>query len=160
MLERVRRSGRLPILAIVLVVGIAVVALVVRGVKLLDRDDPPDPCRSPRAAPPAETALMPAGLSFDEIGTVTGVTTGERTVTVEAITTKPLDEATVLIQDAVTDAGYRPAGIDNEGIEAEVFFTTSSFAAGQARVRPSACGGRWDIELVLLDRNARSSPGS
>jgi hypothetical protein len=35
--------------------------------------DPDDPCPEPSAAPPAQTALLPAGLSFDQIGTVTGV---------------------------------------------------------------------------------------
>jgi hypothetical protein len=63
---------------------------------------------------------------------------------VQAVTTKPLDEVAVLIQDAVTAAGYRPAGMDNEGFEAEVFFTTGLYAAGQARVRRAACEGRWD----------------
>ncbi len=106
------------------------------------------------AAPPAETALMPAGLSFDQIGTVTRVRKNERHVMVQAVTTKPLDEVTVLIQDAVTAAGYRPAGMDNEGFEAEVFFTTGPYAAGQARVRQFGCEGRWDIDLVLIDRAA------
>ena len=100
---------------------------------------------------------MPAGLSFDQIGTVTRVRKDERNVMVQAVTTKPIDEVTVLIQDAVTAAGYRPAGMDNEGFEAEVFFTTGSYAAGQARVRQFGCEGRWDIDLVLLDRDAKPS---
>jgi hypothetical protein len=142
------------------VAGIAVAALVVvLSAKVLDADDPmADPCRAPSAAPPAETALMPAGLSFDRIGTVTRVQKNERHVMVQAVTTKPIDEVTVLIQDAVTAAGYRPAGMDNEGFEAEVFFTTGSYAAGQARVRQFGCEGRWDIDLVLLDRDAKPSP--
>jgi hypothetical protein len=136
------------------VVGLAAAALVVvLGVTALVRHDPvADPCQAPSAAPPAERALMPAGLSFGQIGTVTRVRKDERHVMVQAFTTKPLDEVTVLIQDAVTAAGYRPAGMDNEGFEAEVFFTTGSYAAGQARVRQFGCEGRWDIDLVLLDR--------
>jgi len=153
MLDRFRRRRRSAVLAAVLVVGVAVTAVVVRGVQLLAGDDPADPCQAPRTAPPAETELMPAGLSFDDIGPVTRVTKENRILTVEAVTTKPLDEVTVLIQDAVTAAGYRPAGMENEGIEAEVFFTTGSFAAGQARVRRGLCERRWDIDLVLLDRN-------
>ncbi len=94
----------------------------------------------PAAAPAAETALMPAGLSFEEIGTVTSVRRVATEVTIQAVTSKPLDEATVLIQDAVTAAGYRFAGMDSEGSEAEVFFTTGSYAAGQARVRPRLRG--------------------
>ncbi|HEU4349364.1 MAG TPA: hypothetical protein VFR35_16430 [Actinoplanes sp.] len=74
------------------------------------------------------------------------------------MTTKPLDEVTVLIQDAVTAAGYHPAGMDNEGHEAEVFFTTGSYAAGQAHVRRADCEGQWDIELVLVDPDAVPSP--
>ena len=125
--------------------------LVVLSARVLDVDDP---CDAPSAAPSAETALMPAGLSFDQIGTVTRVRKDARYVTVQAVTTKPIEEVTVLIQDAVTAAGYRPAGMDNEGFEAEVFFTTGSYAAGQARVQQSGCAGRWDINLVLLDRDA------
>jgi hypothetical protein len=138
------------------VVAIAVAALlVVLSAKALGVGDPADDaCQAPSAAPAAETALMPAGLSFDQIGTVTRVRKDERHVWVQAITTKPIDEVTVLIQDAVTAAGYRPAGMDNEGFEAEVFFTTGSYAAGQARVRQFGCEGRWDIDLVLIDRDA------
>ena len=44
------------------------------------------------------------------------------------MTDRPLDEATVLLQDAVTAAGYRPAGMDDEGT--------------------------WDVELVLVDPEA------
>ena len=95
---------------------------------------------------------MPDGLSFDQIGTVTSVTKDENNVNMQAVTTKPLDEVTVLIQDAVTAAGYDPAGMDNEGDEAEVFFQAGSVAAGQARVEESDCEGRWDIDLDLLDR--------
>jgi hypothetical protein len=143
------------------VAGVAVAALlVVLGAKVLYADDPvADPCQAPSAAPPAETALMPPGLSFDQIGTVTRVRKDEGHVMVQAFTTKPLDEVTVLIQDAVTAAGYRPAGMDNEGFEAEVFFTSASgsYAAGQARVAQFGCEGRWDIDLVLIDRDAEPS---
>lgn len=118
----------------------------------VERQD--DPCKDPRAAPAAEKALMPGELSFDGIGPVTRVSKDGRYLTVFAVTTKPLDEATVLIQDAVTAAGYRPGGMDNEGFEAEVFFTTGPYAAGQARLRRSACKGRWEIDLVLLERPA------
>jgi hypothetical protein len=101
---------------------------------------------------------MPAGLSFDQVGTVTHVLRTQGHVTVQAVTTKPLDEVTVLIQDAVTAAGYRPAGMDNEGFEAEVFFTSGSYAAGQALVRRAECEGRWDINLVLIDPAVAPSP--
>ena len=125
------------------------------GRKGARRDDPHDPCQAPRAAPAAETALLPDGLSFDRIGTVTRVRKDKLHVMVQAVTRKPIDEVTVLIQDAVTAAGYRPAGMDNEGFEAEVFFTKGPYAAGQALVRGTACKGRWDISLVLLDRAHR-----
>jgi hypothetical protein len=152
MLERLRRHGRLT------VVAIAVAALVVVGAIALDRGGPHDPCEGPSAARPAETALMPAALSFDRIGTVTRVRRNDRHLIVHAVTTRPIDQITVLLQDAVTAAGYRPAGMDNEGFEAEVFFSTDVYAAGQALVRRSACEGRWDITLVLLDLRPGPSP--
>ena len=115
-------------------------------------------CGDPAPAPSAETALMPSGLTFERVGTVTHVARIGGNVTVRAVANKPLDELTVLIQDAVTAVGYQPSGMDNEGDEAEVFFTSSSFAAGQANVRQSDCAGRWNIELVLVD--LRSIPSS
>jgi hypothetical protein len=115
-------------------------------------------CPAPQAAAPAEVALLPEGLSFDAIGTVTRVVSTEGHLNVRAVTDRPLDEVTVLVQDAVTAAGYRPAGMDNEGFEAEVFFTSGTYAAGQALVRRADCEGRWDIDLVLVDPSA--VPGS
>lgn len=132
--------------------GVAVAVLVVVGVKALAGGDSDDPCRAPEAAPAAQTMLMPDGLSFDQVGTVTRVTRDGDNVNVQAVSAKPLDELTVEIQDAVTAAGYRPAGMDSESDEAEVFFTTGSLAAGQARVKEGDCEGQWDIDLVLLDR--------
>ena len=123
-------------------------------------DDGGTACK-PAAAPESELALMPSGLSFEDVGTVTHVSHGDRHTTVKAVATKPLDELTVLIQDAVTAAGYRPGGMDNEGHEAEVFFATAngSVAAGQAVVvRSRACEGQWEIDLALLDRDATASP--
>jgi hypothetical protein len=151
-----RALRRRPLWLVASLVGIAAAALAV-VVLNAGIGDAADACKAPSAAPPAERALMPAGLSFDRIGTVTSVRKDRTDVTVEAVSMKPLDELTVLIQNAVTAAGYRPAGMDNEGIEAEVFFTTGSYAAGQARVRQSFCGGGWDIDLVLLDRNVGRS---
>jgi hypothetical protein len=122
-----------------------------------DGDDSASACKTPATAPQSELARMPSGLSFDSIGTVTGVSSEDRHTTVKAVATKPLDELTVLIQDAVTAAGYRPSGMDNEGDEAEVFFTTAkgSVAAGQAVVEPrSDCEGQWEIDLALLDPDA------
>src|SRR5690349_1723465 len=111
----------------------------------------PATCAAPAAAPATETALLPDGLSFAGIGTITHVVSTDGHLTVQAVTDKPIDEVTVLIQDAVTAAGYRPAGMDNEGFEAEVFFTAGDYAAGQALVRRSDCDGRWDVDLVLVE---------
>jgi hypothetical protein len=141
-------------------VGAAAVLLVaLAGCSGGSEDDAGVPaCPAPSAAPPAEIALMPAKLSFDKIGTVTHVVRTTGNFTVQAVTTKPLNEVTVLIQDAVTAAGYRPAGMDNEGDEAEVFFTAGSLAAGQARLERGRCGGQWDIDLTLIDPAATPTP--
>ena len=158
--------------------GIAVTALVA-ALAACSGGDGDVACRTPSSAPAAETALMPAGLSLDEIGTVTDVRKPEGLVMVHAVTSKPIDEVTVLLQDAVTAAGYRPAGMDNEGFEAEVFFNAGRYAAGQARVRRGDCRRppppagllpastarpqdgaqvRWDIDLVLVDLDAVPAP--
>jgi hypothetical protein len=135
------------------IAGVAVAGLLAfGGVKAFDRDRPYDPCPPPTAAPRTQIALLPAGLSFAGIGTVTHVRKDRRNVTVRAVTTRPLNEVTVLIQDAVTAAGYQPAGMDNEGFEAEVFFNAGTYAGGLARLR--RCRTRWDVDLVLLRRDA------
>ncbi|MGL5930817.1 MAG: hypothetical protein ACRCY8_17945 [Dermatophilaceae bacterium] len=115
-------------------------------------------CAEVQEAPADEVALLPAGLSFDAVGPVTEVVRDDSYLTVRAVTDRPIDDATVRIQDAVTRAGYRPAGMDNEGFEAEVFFVSGTYAAGQAVVRRGDCAGRWDVELVLLDPDATRSP--
>jgi hypothetical protein len=135
-------------------VVLAVVSAVVLTACSPSSGDPAAACPDPTAAPAAQTALLPAGLSFAEVGTVTEVLSADGHLTVRAVTAKDLDEVTVLIQDAVTAAGYRPAGMDNEGFEAEVFFTSGTYAAGQALVRRAECEGRWDVELVLVDPTA------
>jgi hypothetical protein len=137
---------------------VAASLVVLAGCSIGSGGDADTACPVPSPAPPAQTALMPAGLSFDQIGTVTSVMSTAGHVTVRAVTTKPIDEVTVLIQDAVTAAGYRPAGMDNEGFEAEVFFTSGSYAAGQALVRRAECEGQWDIDLVLIDPDTVPSP--
>jgi hypothetical protein len=136
-------------------VGIAALLLVLAGCSSKPDGGADAGCATPSPAPAAETALMPAGLSFDKVGTVTHVQTTGGNVTVRAVSSKPINEVTVLIQDAVTAAGYRPAGMDNEGDEAEVFFNSSgSIAAGQATVREAECEGQWNIDLVLIDPKA------
>jgi len=146
MVERRFRRRQLLLLAI----PVVVLAFVVSFRAL----DPKNLCPAPSAAPQSELALMPAGLSLEGIGTVTDVRKDERYFRVKAFTTKPLDHVGVLIQEAVIAAGYRPAGIDTEGTETQVFFLRGSFAGGQATVRWAGCDGRSDIDLVLLDRNA------
>jgi hypothetical protein len=133
-------------------IGVVVAAVVIIGVIVLGGDDSAEACGTPEAAPASEIALMPEGMSFDQIGTVTSVQKDGDNIDLQAVTTKQLDEVTVLIQDAVTAAGYDPAGMDNEGDEAEVFFQAGTLAAGQAVVRETSCEGRWHIDLVLLDR--------
>ena len=118
------------------------------------RPDQADPCDAPSAASEAEISLLPPGLTLDGIATVTGVEKDGPYIDVRAVGTKPVAELAVLIQDAVLAAGYRPAGMEGDEFEAEVFFTLDSYAGGQARVQQAACAGRWDIELVLLDREA------
>lgn len=103
---------------------------------------------------------MPTGLSFEAIGPVTRVVNTDGHINVRAVSTQPIDDLTVAIQDAVTKAGYRPAGMDNEGFEAEVFFTAGTYAAGQALVRAGDCEGQWDIDLVLVDTTQLPSPGA
>ncbi len=138
----------------------AALSLVLAGCSTGSGEDAAAACPEPNPAPLDETALLPSGLSFDAIGTVTRVVSTEGHLTVQAVTAKPLDEVTVLIQDAVVAAGYRPAGMDNEGFEAEVFFTSGQYAAGQALVRRGDCDGQWDVELVLLDPAAVPSAPS
>jgi hypothetical protein len=134
--------------------GIAVAVLLVVGVKAFTGDDSGEACEVPAAAPAEETALMPDGLALDHVGTVTSVTRDGGTVTMQVVSSTPLDQLTVRIQDAVVAAGYQPAGMDNEGDEAEVFFQSGTLAAGQARVEEADCEGQWDIDLVLLDQDA------
>ena len=144
--ERRRRRRRAWLLGLLAVVAIALLTA--------RRPDLADPCDAPAAAPAAERALLPEGLSLDGIGTVTSVRKDAPNIVIHAVTTKAVDEVAVLLQDAGAAAGYRPAGIETEGVEGEVFFDAGAYAGGQARIEPAACARRWDVELVLLDLDA------
>lgn len=117
-------------------------------------------CPSPASAPAAQRALLPPGLDLTRVGTLTRVTRQGGHTLATLVSSVPLVESTVAMQDALVAAGYRPAGMDNEGFEAEVFFTSGSYAAGQALFRESACPGRWDVELVVIDPDRIPSPSS
>jgi hypothetical protein len=114
-------------------------------------------CPTPSAASAADLALLPDALSLEGIATTTRVVREGSHVTAFGVTSLPLEDSTVRLQQAVVAAGYRPAGMDNEGFEAEVFFTAGSYAAGQALLRPADCEGQWDLELTLLDTAAMPS---
>lgn len=144
--ERRRRRRRAWLLGLL---ALAAVALVTAR-----RPDLGGPCDAPAAAPAAETALLPEGLSLDGIGTVTSVRKEAPNIVAHAVTEKALDEVAVLLQDAGAAAGYRPAGAETEGLDGEVFFDAGPYAGGQARIEPAACPGRFDVELVLLDLGA------
>lgn len=116
-------------------------------------------CASPSAAAASELALLPDGLDLSQVGTVTEVVQEPGSVVVRGVTDKPLERSTVLIQDALVAAGYQPGGMDNEGFEAEVFFTKGSFAAGQAVLRRGTCEGQWTFELTAVDPSATTSAG-
>lgn len=113
-------------------------------------DDGPA-CAEPTPAPAAQREQLPDGLDLTRVGTVTRVTKQDGHLLARLDSGAPLQESTVAMQDALVAAGYRPAGMDNEGFEAEVFFTSGSYAAGQALFRSAGCGDRWDIELVIID---------
>lgn len=130
---------------------VALFALVASLVTGCSSDSSGEACPTPTAAPASDIALLPKGLSLDEVGTTTKVVSTEGHFSIHAVTSKPLEEVTVAIQNAVTAAGFRPAGMDNEGFEAEVFFTAGTYAAGQAIVRAADCEGQWDVDLVLVD---------
>lgn len=148
--ERRRRRRRAWLLGLLAVVTVALVTA--------RRPDRADPCDAPAAASEAARALLPEGLSLAGIGTVTSVRKEAPNVVIQVVTTKPVDEVALLLQDAGAAAGYRPAGIETEPTEGEVFFDAGAYAGGQARIEPAACHGRWDVELVLLDLGALPPP--
>jgi hypothetical protein len=153
-IDRHRFSPRVRALAAAMAGMLAATPVALAGCSAGSGSESGAACAAPSPAPPAEMVLLPAGLSFDQIGTVTHVERTGGHITMQAVTTKPLDESTVLIQDAVTGAGYRPAGMDSEESEAEVFFSSGTTAAGQARVWQAECKDLWNIDLSLVEPNA------
>lgn len=62
-----------------------------------------------------------------------------------------LSELGLEFVDVVTAAGFDIAGLDDEGFEAEVFFSAGDVAAGMVVLTESACPGLVDVRITVLD---------
>ena len=111
-------------------------------------------CPTPTPAASPELGLLPRGLTLDTVGTVTRVVSTQGHVTVRAVTSKPIDEVTVALQDAVTAAGFRPAGMDNEGFEAEISFIDRKEHNVNFTLRQTDCKGEVSVFVLIEDRGS------
>ncbi|NNM45412.1 hypothetical protein HJG52_05255 [Knoellia sp. DB2414S] len=138
-------------------VAVVLTGVTAGGLAGCSGDEAGSGCTAPVPADAAALASLPQGLDLSRLGTVTEVVDQPGSVVARGVTKEPLERSTVLIQDALVAAGYEPGGMDNEGFEAEVFFTKGSYAAGQAVLRRGTCEGQWTFELTTVDPAAATS---
>lgn len=101
-----------------------------------------------RPEPAADLSMMPRGLELDELGTV--VKAGEKHgfVSARAVATEGVEKLYPPLTKLLREGGFEIVGEDNEGFEAEIYFTRGE-DTGSILLRRGNCGPDTNIILVF-----------
>jgi hypothetical protein len=110
----------------------------------------PTPCVTPSAV--TDTSALPDDLPLEEYGAVVAIEVEDRSVGATAVSETQIVELYPPLARAVLDAGYDIVASENDGIDAEIFFTKGR-RTGAYRLLRGPCAGQVTIRL-LHDRGA------
>jgi hypothetical protein len=113
---------------------------------------------SPTCTPmPAEPVTLEGKVAvFDVTGIAEPISVVSQNgyIVVDLRSEREIPDLTIAFQQMILDAGFKVAGSDDEGFEAEVFFARGNVAAGQIILKTSPCPGAVDVEISVLDHPA------
>jgi hypothetical protein len=78
-------------------------------------------CELPK--PAADLSVLPQGIALEEYGTVVRARKRNGFVGAQAVADAAVDKLYTPLLDLLKEGGYEIVGEDNEGFEAEIFFT-------------------------------------
>ena len=102
-------------------------------------------CESPKAA--ADLSALPEGIALEEYGTVVRARVKNGFVGAQAVADAGVDKLYTPLLNLLKDGGYEVVGEDNEGFEAEIFFTRQA-NSGSLILRQGECVGATNITLT------------
>lgn len=102
-------------------------------------------CESPEAV--SDLSALPEGIALDEYGTVVRARTKNGFVGAQAVADGKVDKLYTPLLNLLKDGGYEIVGEDNEGFEAEIFFTRER-NTGSLILRQGECAGATNIILT------------
>jgi len=102
-------------------------------------------CEPPKAA--ADLSALPEGIALEEYGTVVGARRKNGFVGAQAVADAGVDKLYTPLLNLLKDGGYEIIGEDNEGFEAEIFFTRQA-NSGSLILRQGECDGATNIILT------------
>jgi hypothetical protein len=120
-----------------------------------ESDESPTAATSEACTPAPTPAVTPTGAAaaFDLDGLAVPIESFEDDgyFVVRAQAEGSVPDLALQFMSVVEEAGYDVAGSDDEGFEAEVFFSSGQVAAGQVVLTESDCEGVVDVRISLLD---------
>jgi len=102
-------------------------------------------CESPQAA--ADLSALPDGIALEEYGTVVRARKSNGFVGAQAVADAGVDKLYTPLLNLLKEGGYEIVGEDNEGFEAEIFFTRET-NSGSLILRQGDCAGATNITLT------------
>lgn len=102
-------------------------------------------CESPKAA--ADLSALPEGIALEDFGTVIRARMKNGFVGAQAVADAGVDKLYTPLLNLLKDGGYEIVGEDNEGFEAEIFFTRQA-NSGSLILRQGECAGATNIILT------------
>ena len=101
----------------------------------------------PEITPASDLSLIPKDITLDRHSTVTTVAKSRGFIGVVAVSDRKVVELFPILSRALVDSRYVIRSSDNEGFEAEIFFT-SDRNTGSLILRQDDCAGATNIILT------------
>jgi hypothetical protein len=118
------------------------------------KDAGAQPCPDP--SPAHDLSLIPSDIPIDRHSMVTTVAKSRGFVGVIGVSDKKIVELVPILSRALLDSGYDIRQTDNEGFEAEIYFTRGK-TVGNYRMREGPCTGQVTVKLLYKLTRAKKA---
>jgi hypothetical protein len=113
------------------------------------------PC--PASTPVNDLSLMPRDLQLQDYATITRIGKNKGVLGVSSTSDEKIVELFPRLSRALIDGGYRIRAADNEGFEAEIYFTRGP-TLGSFIMREGPCDGQITVRLLYMHEPYKQKP--